>query len=66
MTVRSFLFAFRKFAARIEPISIMYSDNAQTFRCIDRHLKLLNADLDVHDFLAARKTLWIFSSRLAS
>jgi len=50
MTARSFLFAFRKFAARREPISIMYSDNAQTFRCINQHLKLLNTDPTVHYF----------------
>jgi len=65
MTARSFLFAFRKFAARRGPISVMYSDNAQTFRCINRHLQLLNADPTIHDYLAARKTLWIFSASLA-
>jgi len=65
LTARSFLFAFRKFAARRGPISVMYSDNAQTFRCADRHLKLLNADPTIHDYLAARKTRWIFSASLA-
>lgn len=65
MTARSFLFALRKFAARRGPISVMYSDNAQTFRCVDRHLKLLNSDPTVQDYLAARKTLWIYSASLA-
>ncbi|KZR99927.1 Uncharacterized protein APZ42_004011, partial [Daphnia magna] len=64
MTARSFLFALRKFAARRGPISVMYSDNAQTFRCVDRHLKLLNSDPTVQDHLAARKTLWIYSASL--
>jgi hypothetical protein len=44
----------------------MYSDNAhQTFRCVDRNLKTLNADPIFEDFLASKKTLWIFSASLA-
>jgi hypothetical protein len=65
MTARFFLLAFRKIAARRGPVSVMCSDNAQTFRCVNRYLKTLNADQIVQDFLASRKTLWIFSASLA-
>jgi hypothetical protein len=65
MTARSFLLAFRRFAARRGPVSIMYSDNAQTFRCIERHLSILQADPTVQDFLARKKLLWIYSASLA-
>ncbi|XP_046635336.1 uncharacterized protein LOC124314206 [Daphnia pulicaria] len=65
MTARSFLLAFRKFTARRGPVSVMYSDNAQTFRCFDRFLRTIHADPIIQDFLASRKTLWIFSASLA-
>jgi hypothetical protein len=39
MTARSFLLAFRRFSARRGPVSVMYSENAQTFRCASRYLK---------------------------
>ena len=39
----------------------MYSDNAQTFRCVDRHLNILQSDPDIHDLLARRKLFWIYS-----
>jgi hypothetical protein len=65
LSARSFLLAFRRFAARRGPVSIMYSDNAQTFRCVDRHLNILQSDPNIHDLLARRKLLWIYSASLA-
>ena len=32
----------------------MYSNNAQTFRCVDCHLNLFQADPNIHDLLARR------------
>jgi hypothetical protein len=49
LSTRSFLLAFRRFAARRGPVSAMYSDNAQTFHCVERHLNIL----------------WIYSASLA-
>ena len=60
LSARSFLLAFRRFAARRGPVSVMYSDNAQTFRCVSRHLNILQADPSVQDLLARRNLLWIF------
>ena len=65
LSARSFLLAFRRFAARRGPVSVMYSDNAQTFRCVERHLALLQSDPAIHDILARRKLLWIYSASLA-
>jgi hypothetical protein len=65
LSARSFLLAFRRFAARRGPVSVMYSDNAQTFRCVSRHLNILQADPSVQDLLARRNLLWIFSASLA-
>jgi hypothetical protein len=42
----------------------MYSNNAQTFRCVDLHLTLLQSDPNIHDLLARRKLLWIYSASL--
>jgi hypothetical protein len=61
----SFLLAFRRFAARRGRVSVMYSDNAQTFRCVDRHLNILQSDPNIQDLLARRKLLWIYSASLA-
>jgi len=65
MTARSFLLAFRRFSARRGPVSVMYSDNAQTFRCVSRYLKNIRSDPSIHDLLAMRRTNWIFSFSLA-
>jgi len=65
MTARSFLLAFRRFSARRGPVSVMYSDNAQTFRCVFRYIKNIRSDPSVHDLLAMRRTNWIFSVSLA-
>jgi hypothetical protein len=65
LSARSFLLAFRRFPARRGPVSVMYSDNAQTFRCVDRHLTLLQSDPKIQDLLARRKLLWIYSDSLA-
>ncbi|KZS05691.1 Uncharacterized protein APZ42_031050 [Daphnia magna] len=46
-------------------VSIMYSDNAQTFRCVSKNLKVLRSDPAIHDLLAMRKTECIFSASLA-
>jgi hypothetical protein len=62
LSARSFLLAFRRFAARRGPVSVMYSDNAQTFRCVERHLNILQSDPTVLDLLARRKLLWIYSA----
>ena len=62
---RSFLLDFRRFATRRGPVSVMYSDNAQTFRCVTRHLNILQSDPNIHDLLARRKLLWIYSASLA-
>ncbi|KZR95813.1 Uncharacterized protein APZ42_010202, partial [Daphnia magna] len=61
----NFLLAFRRFSARRDSVSIMYSDNAQTFRCVSKHLKVLRSDPAIHDLLAMRKTEWIFSASRA-
>ena len=58
------LLAFRRFAARRGPVSVMYSDNAQTFRCVDSHLNILQSDPNIQDLLAKRKLLWIYSASL--
>jgi hypothetical protein len=65
LSARSFLLAFRRFEARGGPISVMYSDSAQTFHCVSRHLNILQADPSVQDLLARRNLLWIFSASLA-
>ncbi len=65
LSARSFLLAFRRFAARRGPVSVMYSDNAQAFRCVYRHLNILQSDPNIHDLLARRKLLWIYSASLA-
>ncbi|KZR97700.1 Uncharacterized protein APZ42_007278, partial [Daphnia magna] len=65
MSVRDFLLVFRRFSARRGSVSIMYSDNAKTFRCVSKHLKVLRSDPAIHDLLAMRKTEWIFSASLA-
>jgi hypothetical protein len=65
MTVRSFLLAFRRLSARRGPVSVMYSNNAQTFHCVARHLNVLRSDPSIYDLLAMRGTLWIFSTSLA-
>ncbi|XP_057365013.1 uncharacterized protein LOC130685709 [Daphnia carinata] len=65
MSARDFLLAFRRFSARRGNVSVMYSDNAQTFRCVSKHLKVLRSDPAIHDLLAMRKTEWIFSASLA-
>ena len=65
LSTRSYLLAFRRFATRRGPILVMYSDNAQAFRCVSRHLNILQADPSVKDFLARRNLLWIFSASLA-
>ncbi|XP_045026478.1 uncharacterized protein LOC123470336 [Daphnia magna] len=65
MSARDFLLAFRRFSARRGSVSIMYSDNAQTFRCVSKHLKVIRSDPAIHDLLAMRKTEWIFSASLA-
>jgi hypothetical protein len=59
-----FLLPFRRFAARRGPVSVMNSDNAQTFRCVSRNLKFLHADPSIHDLLAMQKVSWIFSASL--
>ena len=65
LSARSLLLAFRRFATRRGPISVMYSNSAQTFRCVSRHLNILQADPSVQDLLARRNLLWIFSASLA-
>jgi hypothetical protein len=56
LSARSFLLAFRRFAARRGPVSVMYSDNAQTFRCVERHLNILQADPTGPRFTRQKKT----------
>jgi hypothetical protein len=36
---------------------MMYSENAQTFRCLKRHFKVVWADLSNHDFIAEKEPL---------
>ena len=43
----------------------MISDNAQTFACVSRHLRVLRADPKVCDALAMRGVEWQFSAALA-
>ncbi|KZS06720.1 Uncharacterized protein APZ42_029729 [Daphnia magna] len=65
MSARDFLLAFRRFSAMRGNVSIIYSDNAQTFRCISNHLKVLRSDPSIHDLLAMCKTELGFSASLA-
>ena len=64
LSARSFVLAFRRFAARRWPISVMYSDNAQTFHCVSRYLNKLQADPTVQDLLTRRNLLLIFFASL--
>ena len=65
MTARSFMLALRRFAARRGPISVMYSDNAQTFRCVNQHINFLHANEQSTNLLANHRMEWVFSASLA-
>ena len=65
LSARSYLLAFCRFAASQWPISVMYSDNAQTFRCVSRHLNKRQADPTIQDLITRRILLLIFFANLA-
>ena len=53
MRVHPFLIAFRRFCGRKGPVSVMYSDNAQTFRGVLRYIKNIRSDPLVQDLLVS-------------
>ena len=65
LSAAKFLLAIRNFFALRGMSSIIYSDNAQTFTCVSRYLKILHSDPVVNDWLANNKVEWRFSASLA-
>jgi len=61
----SFLFALRRFFARRGVSSVIYSDNAKTFKRSEKYLENLHRHKRVNDYLVNNKIEWRFSASLA-
>ena len=61
----TFILTLRKFFARRGTSSVIYSDNAKTFKKADRYLQALKQDRNVSDYLTGQKIEWRFSPGLA-
>ncbi|XP_077864622.1 uncharacterized protein LOC144350237 [Saccoglossus kowalevskii] len=65
MSTRSFLLAFRRFAARRSTPSMLISDNATTFISAAHELRQLMNDPEVQALLAHHRTTWKFIPKRA-
>ncbi len=65
MTAATFLLALRRFFNARGGCSKLFSDNAQTFTCVSKYLKLMRTSTRVCDFLTQNRTEWQFSAALA-
>ncbi|XP_002741926.1 uncharacterized protein LOC100373242 [Saccoglossus kowalevskii] len=65
MSTRSFLLAFRRFAARRSTPSMLISDNATTFISAAHELRRLMNDPEVQALLAHHRTMWKFIPKRA-
>ena len=65
LSAPTFILALRRFFNATGGCQKMISDNAQTFACVSRHLRVLRADPKVCDALAMRGVEWQFSAALA-
>ena len=61
----TFILAVRKFFGRRGIASVLYSDNAKTFKKAAKYLKLLRANPQVNDHLTKNLVEWRFSANLA-
>ena len=61
----TFLLALRRFFSRRTTPTVMYSDNATTFACIEQHLKAMTTDHQLADWIANNRIQWKFSASLA-
>ncbi len=65
LSTRQFLLAIRRFFGIRGAASIIYSDNAKTFKLASNYFQQLEKDGDLQDFLAGRRLKWRFSANLA-
>ncbi|XP_077869598.1 uncharacterized protein LOC144361498 [Saccoglossus kowalevskii] len=65
MSTRSFLLAFRRFAARRSTPSMLISDNATTFISAAHELRRQMNDTEVQALLAHHRTTWKFIPKRA-
>ena len=65
LTTRQFLLAIRRFFAIRGSASVIYSDNARTFKLAANYFHTLERDGSLQDFLADRRISWRFSANLA-
>ncbi|GIY57609.1 reverse transcriptase [Caerostris extrusa] len=63
MSVKSFIFALRRFLSRRGGCKVIYSDNAKRFRCtceIIKGFKKIIVDLSVQEFISSKGVTWKF------
>ena len=65
LSAATFILALRRFFNATGGCQKMFSDNAQTFYCVSRYLRVLRADPKVCDTLAMRGVEWQFSAAFA-
>ena len=65
LTTTEFLLTLRAFIGRRGVPSVIYSDNAPTFKQTSRFLQALQSDPKVNDYLADHHIKWKFSANLA-
>lgn len=65
LSAATFLLALRRFFNARGGCSKIFSDNAQTFACVSKYLKVMRTSTRVCDFLAQNQTEWQFSAALA-
>lgn len=61
LSTQTFLFAFRRFIARCGLCSVVFADNACTFKCAEKELKKLWSIVthpDVKEFFASHNNKW--------
>ena len=66
ITASTFILALKRFFGRRGMSTVMYSDNAKTFRKVDRYLRVLKTDLTISEYLAHNRIQWKYSASLAS
>ena len=60
LSVKGFMMGFRRFFSRRGFPSTIISDNASTFKCVARELKVLFSSKKLQDFLQGRRIQWSF------
>lgn len=65
MTAATLILALRRFFGRRGIPSVMLSDNALTFKRVDKIFKKMQRDPVINDWLASNRIKWRFSSSLA-